>query len=79
MQATDKDAGENGLVKYYQIGKIHMTLAEGLDNIHSPPFLVDINDGGIQLNFDPQKGMKGYFDFIVSINVDRRSEFTILI
>lgn len=43
-----------------------MTLTEGLDNIHRPPFLVERETGAVLLNFDPQHGMKGYFDFMVT-------------
>lgn len=39
-----------------------------MDNLQKPPFLVNIETGAIQLNFDPQKGMKGYFDFMVLAN-----------
>lgn len=39
-----------------------------MDSIQYPPFLVDIATGAIYLNFDPQKGMKGYFDFQVLVN-----------
>lgn len=42
-----------------------MTLTEGLENLRRPPFLVDQETGAVQLNFDPQQGMKGYFDFMV--------------
>lgn len=45
-----------------------MTLTEGLENLKREPFLVDSETGGVQLNFDPQKGMKGYFDFMVLAN-----------
>lgn len=44
-----------------------MTLTEGLENIHKPPFVVDQDTGDVILNFDPQQGMKGYFDFMVNI------------
>ena len=41
-------------------------------NRHSPPrkppFLVDADTGDIVLNFDPQKGMKGHFDFGVRVS-----------
>ena len=30
--------------------------------------MVDRDTGAIQLNFDPQQGMKGYFDFMVLVN-----------
>lgn len=45
-----------------------MTLTEGLENLKRDPFLVDAETGDVQLNFDPQKGMKGYFDFMVLAN-----------
>lgn len=44
-----------------------MTLTEGFDNIELQPFIVDENTGAVTLNFDPQRGMKGYFDFTVGI------------
>lgn len=65
LQAVDADVGANAEVSYYLIGRIKMTLTEGLDNIHKPPFLVERNTGAVLLNFDPQYGMKGYFDFMV--------------
>nr|CAD7463857.1 unnamed protein product [Timema tahoe] len=64
-KAIDIDEGENAEVSYYQVGQIQMTLTEGLENVQTPPFLVDQFTGVVQLNFDPQKGMKGYFDFLV--------------
>lgn len=67
LKAEDKDIGENSVISYYQVGKIQMTLTEGLDNLQRPPFLVEHDTGAIQLNFDPQRGMKGYFDFMVNI------------
>lgn len=42
-----------------------MTLTEGLENLRRAPFLVERETGAVQLNFDPQQGMKGYFDFMV--------------
>lgn len=44
---------------------MHMTLTEGLDDIQLQPFLVNKLTGVVSLNFDPQRGMKGYFDFMV--------------
>lgn len=67
FQAIDIDIGANAEIHYYQIGRIQKTLTEGLESLQKPPFLVDLNTGGIYLNFDPQKGMKGYFDFMVNI------------
>lgn len=66
LNATDKDDGENARVTYYRFGEIRHTLSEGLDHLQAPPFLIDSDTGEILLNFDPQKGMKGYFDFMVS-------------
>ncbi|CAG5108412.1 Similar to Cdh23: Cadherin-23 (Mus musculus) [Cotesia congregata] len=67
-QAIDLDAGDNAAVSYYQVGKIHMTLTEGLDDMNIQPFLVDRLTGAVTLNFDPQPRMKGYFDFMVLAN-----------
>lgn len=68
VHATDADEGANAAVRYYQTGDVHRTLAEGLDQLSRPPFLVDAETGAIVLNFDPQRGMKGYFDFMVLVN-----------
>ncbi|XP_024946017.1 cadherin-23 isoform X2 [Cephus cinctus] len=68
VKAIDMDAGDNAAVSYYQVGIIQMTLSEGLDDIRSQPFLVDRLTGAVSLNFDPQRGMKGYFDFMVLAN-----------
>lgn len=66
LTATDKDIGPNAKLNFYQIGEMRRTLTEGLDELSKPPFLVDNETGEVLLNFDPQKGMKGYFDFMVS-------------
>lgn len=66
VKAEDADIGKNSLISYYLIGRIQMTLTEGLENLQRPPFIVERETGFIQLNFDPQRGMKGYFDFMVS-------------
>lgn len=66
VKAEDLDDGENAVVNYYLIGRVQMTLTEGLDNLKRMPFIVDRESGAVQLNFDPQKGMKGYFDFMAS-------------
>lgn len=68
LKAIDLDAGKNGKISYYQLGDIQRTLAEGLDNLKIAPFLVNRDTGHIMLNFYPQKGMKGYFDFTVLAN-----------
>nr|CAD7259200.1 unnamed protein product [Timema shepardi] len=70
IKAIDIDEGDNAEVSYYQVGQIQMTLTEGLENVQTPPFLVDQFTGVVQLNFDPQKGMKGYFDFMKVKGVD---------
>lgn len=68
IRAIDRDDGINSKINYYQIGEIKRTLTEGLDSLQKVPFLVDRATGMVQLNFDPQKGMKGYFDFMVLAN-----------
>lgn len=62
------DTGDNAAVSYYQVGKIQMTLTEGLEDIKLQPFLIDRLTGAVCLNFDPQPRMKGYFDFMVYAN-----------
>lgn len=66
VKAEDADLGDNAIISYYLIGRIQMTLTEGLENLQRSPFIVEKDTGAIQLNFDPQRGMKGYFDFMVS-------------
>lgn len=68
VEATDPDEGANAKISYYQVGEIRQTLSEGLENVRKAPFLIDQDTGEVQLNFDPQKGMKGYFDFMVLAN-----------
>lgn len=68
VEATDPDEGVNAKTSYYIIGDIRQTLSEGLENVKKSPFLIDRETGNVQLNFDPQKGMKGYFDFMVLAN-----------
>lgn len=66
VKAEDADVEENAQISYHLIGRIQMTLTEGLENLQRQPFLVEKDTGAVQLNFDPQQGMKGYFDFMVS-------------
>ncbi|XP_011144581.1 cadherin-23 [Harpegnathos saltator] len=68
VKAIDLDAGDNAVLSYYQVGKMHMTLTEGFENMQLQPFLVNKDTGAVSLNFDPQRGMKGYFDFMVLVN-----------
>ncbi|XP_045137140.1 cadherin-23-like [Portunus trituberculatus] len=68
LTAYDPDAGENSRLRYYMDGRVQETLSENLDNVRRSPFLVDPVSGIVKLNFDPQKGMKGYFDFKVYVN-----------
>lgn len=65
IRAIDRDDGINAKISYFLIGGIHRTLTEGLDQLNKAAFLVDRLTGAVTLNFDPQKGMKGYFDFMV--------------
>ncbi|XP_030761227.1 cadherin-23-like, partial [Sitophilus oryzae] len=68
VKAEDPDDGQNALLSYYLVGKVQMTLTEGLDSLSRVPFIVEKDSGEVQLNFDPQQGMKGYFDFMVVVN-----------
>lgn len=68
IRAVDADQGWNGKISYFKLGDVHKTLTEGLENVNAEPFLVDEETGFIHLNFDPLKGMKGYFDFRVVAN-----------
>ncbi|XP_061729835.1 cadherin-23 [Cydia pomonella] len=68
VKAIDLDEGENAKMGYYLLGEVKKTLTEGLENLAVSPFLVNKETGAISLNFDPQKGMKGYFDFKVLVN-----------
>lgn len=67
LNAVDEDEGLNAKMFFYQIGKARKTLAEGLDSIKEQPFLIERDTGLVRLNFDPQKDMKGYFDFTVTV------------
>lgn len=67
VRAVDADEGVNAKLSYLQVGKTHRTLAEGLETIKEQPFLIEKETGSVKLNFDPQKGMKGYFDFTVMV------------
>ncbi|XP_071547487.1 cadherin-23 isoform X5 [Panulirus ornatus] len=68
LTAIDPDGWENSRLRYYMDGRVQETLSENLDNIRRSPFIVDPVSGIVKLNFDPQKGMKGYFDFKVYVN-----------
>ncbi|KAJ8962164.1 hypothetical protein NQ318_018121 [Aromia moschata] len=68
VKAEDADIGVNAVISYYLIGRVQMTLTEGLENLQRLPFIVEKDTGAVQLNFDPQQGMKGYFDFMVLAN-----------
>eukprot|EP00095_Tigriopus_kingsejongensis_P008988 snap_masked-scaffold783_size97670-processed-gene-0.6 protein:Tk08988 transcript:snap_masked-scaffold783_size97670-processed-gene-0.6-mRNA-1 annotation:"PREDICTED: uncharacterized protein LOC100879829" len=66
VQANDPDDGPNAILKYSLDGVIVPSRAsEGLEDVRRPPFLLHEDTGDLVLNFDPQKGMKGYFDFQV--------------
>lgn len=45
-----------------------MSLTEGMDNVQQKPFLLNEESGSLQLNFYPQKNMKGYFKMTVLAN-----------
>ena len=66
VEAVDPDI--DAILEYSVIGQIlPSAYSENLENIKSPPFLLEKNSGEILLNFDPQIGMKGYFAFHVSV------------
>ena len=68
MQIQAKDLDYQADLRYSLDGEIMPSeSSEGLEAIRKPPFLVDEITGEIRLNFDPQKGMKGYFDFGVRV------------
>ncbi|CAG0922117.1 unnamed protein product [Notodromas monacha] len=68
LTAVDPDYGQNAELTFAIVPPIRETLSEGLESLRGPPFLVDEKNGVLQLNFDPQPGMKGYFDFEVTVN-----------
>ncbi|CAG9764226.1 unnamed protein product [Ceutorhynchus assimilis] len=68
VKAHDADESKNSEISYYIVGKIQMTLTEGLDLQMREPFTIERETGAVKLNFDPQQGMKGYFDCIVLAN-----------
>lgn len=68
VRAIDRDEGLNSVVSYYIRGGIRRTLSEGLESLTGPPFLINHRTGDVSLNFYPQRGMKGYFDFEVIAN-----------
>ncbi len=68
VKAIDSDIGSNSVVNYYIISDVKQSLTEGLDTISSEPFIINRITGEISLNFDPQKDMKGYFEFDVLAN-----------
>lgn len=68
VRAVDADAGPNGLVRYAIRGEQRANEAEALDSVRAEPFAIDEQTGEISLNFDPQRDMKGYFEFDVLAN-----------
>ena len=68
ITAEDPDSPANSVLQYSLDGEIVPSRSsEGLDDIRQPPFLIHKDSGELILNFDPQKGMKGYFDFGVRV------------
>lgn len=68
VKAVDLDLGANSQVSYYIVSDARRSLSEGLEKMPSNPFKMNRRTGEISLNFDPQKGMKGYFEFDVKAN-----------
>lgn len=59
VAAHDADAGANALITYYILGPVKRILTEGLESLHTEPFIINNRTGEISLNFDPQKNMRG--------------------
>lgn len=68
VKAIDQDLGANSQVNYYIVSDVRRSLSEGLETMPFNPFKINQRTGEISLNFDPQKGMKGYFEFDVKAN-----------
>jgi len=68
LRLSANDPDENSVLTFALSGEVKTSAtSEGLDNINQPPFLVDPSTGEISVNFDTQKGMKGYFEFPVTV------------
>lgn len=69
VEAVDADFGWNAHLEYSLDGEIVPAVgSEGVEGIRRPPFIIHADTGEIILNFDAQKGMKGYFDFGVRVS-----------
>lgn len=68
IKAFDPDVGAHSYVSYYIVSDVRKSFSEGLETVPSNPFEINHRTGEISLNFDPQKGMKGYFEFEVKAN-----------
>jgi hypothetical protein len=69
VQVLAEDADDPSVQLEYALdGEISASEgSEGLSDIRRPPFTLESDTGNVLLNFDPQKGMKGYFDFGVKV------------
>lgn len=68
LRLAANDPDENSLLTFALSGEVKTSVtSEGLENINRPPFVVDPSTGDISVNFDTQKGMKGYFEFPVTV------------
>ena len=66
VHAFDVDEGDNADIIYSVYDGIRASeLSEGLEGI-TDPFMLNQTSGDIILNFDPQDGMKGHFEFVVT-------------
>nr|XP_027198229.1 cadherin-23-like [Dermatophagoides pteronyssinus] len=68
VKAIDPDVGAHSHVSYYIVSDVRKSFYEGLENVPLKPFEINQRTGEISLKFDPQKGMKGYFEFEVKAN-----------
>ena len=67
VSAEDPDFGLNAQLEYLICSQITPRSYEGTDLNSTTAFAMDPVTGSIQLNFDPQKNQKGYFDFDVCV------------
>ena len=68
LQVSAHDPDQNSFFTFSLLGQVKTSVtSEGLDNINEPPFLVHPTSGEISVNFDAQRGMKGYFEFSVMV------------
>uniref|UniRef100_A0A0K2V387 Putative LOC100748423 [Bombus impatiens] n=1 Tax=Lepeophtheirus salmonis TaxID=72036 RepID=A0A0K2V387_LEPSM len=75
MSISAHDMDINSKLTYSISGEIvHSKGSEGMKNIQKPEFTINPKSGEIMVNFDVQKGMKGYFKFNVEVRDEKNNE-----